>query len=155
MKKVPSAVGEFLAGKRIAVAGVTRGGNAPANAIFRRLRDTGHDVVAVNPNAEEVEGQRCYPDLASIPGAVDGVMVVTHPAISAEIVRQAAERGITKVWFHRSFGDGSVSEEALAECRLRGIAPIVGGCPLMYCGNVDLGHRCFRWWLGLQRRVPV
>ena len=155
MTKIPSSVAEFLAGKRIAVAGVSRAGNQPANAIFRRLRDTGHEVIPINPNATEVEGQRCYPDLASVPGTIDGVMVVTHPSMSAEIVRQASERGITKLWFHRSFGDGSVSGEAIAEAEKRGIEPIVGGCPLMYCGNVDLGHRCFRWWLALQRRVPV
>ena len=82
-------------------------------------------------------------------------MVVTHPAMSAEVVRQASARGVTNVWFHRSFGDGSVSDEAVAECQARGIAPIVGGCPLMYCGNVDVAHRCFRWWLGMQRRVLV
>ena len=70
-------------------------------------------------------------------------------------MRQASERGIERVWFHRSFGDGSVSAEALEECRSRGIEPIVGGCPMMYCGNVDVGHRCFRWLLGLRDRVPA
>jgi uncharacterized protein len=153
--KVPRPVADFLEAKRIAVAGVSRDRNQPANAIFRRLRDTGHEVVPINPKAEEVEGQRCYADLASAPGTIDAVMVVTHPSMSAEVVRQAGERGITRVWFHRSFGDGSVSAEAVAECEARGIAPIVGGCPLMYCGNVDVAHRCFRWWLGMQRRVPA
>ncbi len=154
MANIPNAVAEFLEGKRIAVGGVARGGDQPANFIFRRLRETGHDVVPVNPNATEVEGERCYPDLASIPGTVDGVMIVTHPSISADLVRQASARGIRKVWFHRSFGDGSVSRAALAECEARGITPIVGGCPMMYCGTVDFGHRCFRWWLRMQGRVP-
>ena len=58
------------------------------------------------------------------------------------------------MWFHRSFGEGSVSEAALQACAEFGIEPIVGGCPLMYCGPVDPGHRFFRWWLRLQRRVP-
>ena len=151
---IPPAVAAFLDGKRIVVAGVSRSGNAPGNAIFRRLRETGHEAIAVNPNAPEIEGQKCYPDIQSVPEPIHGVMVVTHPAISVEIARAALERGIRHIWFHRSFGSGSVSPEAIAICRTRGVEPIVGGCPLMYCQPVDPGHRFFRWWLRLQRRVP-
>jgi uncharacterized protein len=61
---------------------------------------------------------------------------------------------VRQVWFHRSFGTGSVSGEAVRECNARRIQCIVGGCPLMYCEPVDLGHRCFRWWLRLRGRVP-
>jgi uncharacterized protein len=155
MSRIPDPVAAFLSGKRIAVAGVSRAGNQPANAIFRKLRDAGYDVVAVNPNATEVEGQKCYADLASVPGAIDGVMVVTHPDVSADLVQQAASRGIRQIWFHRSFGDGSVSADALGECEQLGIEPIVGGCPMMFCAPVDPFHRCTRWFLGLRRRIPT
>ena len=155
MSRIPLAVEAFLSGRRIAVAGVSRGGDQPANAIFRRLRDSGHEVVPVNPKTTEVEGQTCYPDLASVPGTIDGVMVVTHPDASAEVVRQAAARGIRQIWFHRSFGGGSVSVAALRECERQGIEPIVGGCPMMFCAPVDPFHRCMRWFLGLRRRIPA
>lgn len=154
MAELPRSVSAFLKGKRFAVAGVSRSGTLPANAIFRKLRTSGYEVVPVNPNAETVEGERCYPDLASVPGNLDGVVVATHPSVSADIVRQACARGIEHIWFHRSFGGGSVSDAALAECAARGVTPIVGGCPLMYCQPVDPAHRCFRWWLRLRRRVP-
>ncbi len=154
MARIPEAVTEFLSGRRLAVVGVSREAGQPANAVYRRLRDSGYEVFAVNPNATEAEGARCYPDLASIPGAIDGVMIVTHPDVSTEVVRQCAERGVRRVWFHRSFGDGSVSDDAVRECEAHGIACIVGGCPLMYCAPVDLGHRCMRWWLRRQGRVP-
>jgi len=153
-RPLPQTVASFLEGKRIVVAGVSRSGDAPANAIFRRLRDTGHEVIPVNPNASELEGQRCYPDVRSAPGPVHGVMVVTHPDASAAIAKSAIERGIKHIWFHRSFGAGSVSAEAVQVCRAGGVEPIVGGCPLMYCQPVDPGHRFFRFWLRLQRRVP-
>ena len=155
MATIPEPVRQFLAAGRIAVAGVSRAGNQPANAILARLRSIGADAVAVNPNAAEIGGVDCYPDLASVPGTVGSVMVVTHPNVSVEIVRQAAARGVRHVWFHRSVGDGSVSADALRECEAHGIEPIVGGCPMMYCGSVDIAHRCFRWWLGLKKRVPV
>jgi predicted CoA-binding protein len=151
---MPPSVAAFLDGNRIVVAGVSRSGSAPANAILRRLRDTGHSVIPVNPNAAEVEGETCYPDIRSVPGVVDGVMVVTHPSISVAIARAAIERGVKHIWFHRSFGTGSVSPEAVQVCRESGVEPIVGGCPLMYCQPIDPGHRFFRWWLGLQHRIP-
>ena len=155
MDNVPSAVAAFLAGKRFAVAGVSRSGKQPANAVFRKLRDCGFAVVPVNPHAAELEGTVCYPDLASVPGVIDGLLIVTHPAIAADLVRQAGARGISQIWFHRSFGEGSVSDAALQACAELGIRPIVGGCPLMYCQPVDIAHRCFRWWLARQGRVPA
>ena len=151
---VPELIAEFLRGKRIAVAGVSRESGQAANAVYRKLRDSGYETFPVNPNAAEVEGVRCYPSLTAIPGAIDGVIVATHPGVAVELVRQCGERGVPRVWFHRSFGEGSVSEAAIRECEARGIECIVGGCPLMYCEPVDFGHRCMRWWLRRTRRVP-
>ncbi len=155
MARVPAPVAAFLAGKRFAVAGVSREGNLPANAIFRKLKASGYDVVPVNPNAATVEGVPCYPNLAAVPGPLDGLVIAAHPEVAAGLVKQAAARGLAHVWFHRSFGAGSVSDAALAACREAGIEPIVGGCPLMYCAPVDVAHRCFRWWLGWKGRVPA
>jgi predicted CoA-binding protein len=154
MAKVPDPIADFLRGKRFAVAGVSRQAGQAANAVYRKLRDSGYDVFPINPNAAEAEGTRCYPDLLSIPDPIDGVLVATHPSVSVELVRQCAERGVGQVWFHRSFGQGSVSKDAVQECKARGIKCIVGGCPLMYCEPVDFGHRCMRWWLRLQGHVP-
>lgn len=154
MARVPMAVGDFLRGKRIAVAGVSRTGQSAANAVYRKLRDCGYEVVPVNPNATDVEGVPCYPDVGQVPGDLDGVVVATHPAVSADVARQAIGRGVRRIWFHRSFGEGSVSPEAVEACAREGVTCIVGGCPLMYCQPVDLGHRCMRAWLGWRGRVP-
>jgi predicted CoA-binding protein len=154
MSDIPAAVASFLSGKRIAVAGVSRDPTAAANAVFKRLRETGHEVFALNPNADTVEGGPCYRSIGDVPGPVDGLMVVTHPRDAEGVVEEALARGVRRVWFHRSFGEGSVSEAAVAACRAAGVEPIVGGCPLMYCGRIDPAHRAFRWVLRLQRRVP-
>jgi predicted CoA-binding protein len=154
MGKKPIQVVEFLIKRRIAVAGVSRDSRQPANAIYRKLKSAGYQVYAVNPNAAEVEGDTCYPDLHSTPEPVEAVMIVTHPDISAKLVHECADLGIRHVWLHRSFGQGSVSEEAVAECERRNINCLVGGCPMMYCEPVDVGHRCMRWVLNLQHRLP-
>jgi hypothetical protein len=153
MRAIPQSVAAFLEGRRIAVAGVSRHANQPANAIFRRLRDAGHEVVPINPRAPEAEGVHCYPDLAAVPGPLDGVVIVTPPDASAAIVRQCRDRGVRRVWMHRSFGSGSVSDEAVRECVAAGIDCIAGGCPMMFCEPIDVGHRCMRWWLQHQGRV--
>ena len=58
------------------------------------------------------------------------------------------------VWLHRSFGQGSVSKDAVEYCREHDISCIAGGCPLMYCRPVDPGHACMRWVLNLVGGLP-
>lgn len=143
---------EFLAQERIAVAGVSRTEQDTANLIFRKLRETGHQVFPVNPNARTVEGVNCYPDLKSIPGGVDGVVIVTRPDITEQVVRDAAQAGVKRVWMHdNTFMGGSVSGEAVAFCEEKGITVIAGACPMMY---LDFGHKCMRWMLGMMGRLP-
>ena len=154
MAKTPESVATFLRGRRIAVAGVSRQSGQAANAVFRKLRTAGYEVFPINPNASEVEGVRCYDAVRAVPGPLDGVVIATASDTAIEIVRQCREHGVRQVWFHRSFGNGSVSEEAVGECQAYGINCIVGGCPLMFCEPVDVGHRCMRWWLQRQGRVP-
>lgn len=154
MVKIPDTVAEFLRGRRIAVAGVSRQSTQAANAVFRKLRDSGYEVFPINPKSPQVEGVTCYPEIGAVPVQLDGVVIATPPDVSVQVVRDCSDHGVRRVWFHRSFGSGSVSEEAVRECDARGIDCIVGGCPLMFCEPVDFGHKCMRWWLQRQGRVP-
>ena len=154
MSRLPQQVSEFLNNRNVGVAGVSRDPKQPANTVYRKLRTSGYRVFAINPNTNQVEGDPCYPDIRSIPETVDAVVIATHPNTAVQIVRECADLGIQQVWFHRSFGEGSVSEEAVRECEKRGITCLIGGCPMMYCEPVDFGHRCMRWILKLNRRVP-
>lgn len=146
---------EFLEQRRIAVVGVSRSGSEAANIIYRKLRDTGYEVFAVNPNTETVEGDPSYPLLSAIEGGVDVVVIATHPDVTPDVVRDCAASGARRVWMHRAFGPGSVSDEAIALCHEHGIDVIPGGCPMMYLDNADLGHRCMRWILGKMGKLPV
>ena len=156
MPTADAAIADFLAQKRIAVAGVSRepGGKHGGNIVYKRLKERGYQVFAVNPNADTVEGDPCFHDLASIPGGVDAVVIATTPAVAPSVARECAELGITRVWMHRSFGGGSVSVEAHELCRGHGIACIAGGCPLMYGPTSDGGHRVMRFFAGLFGQLP-
>src|SRR6187549_3123771 len=93
---------EFLDQKRIAVAGVSRNQNhhPVGNLIYRRLKNSGHDMFAVNPNMQNYEGDRCYSDIQSIPGGVDAVVIITRPEITEQIVKDCHEAGVRRVWIH-------------------------------------------------------
>ena len=151
-------VHEFLAQKRIAVAGVSRNNSRHpvGNLIYHRLKKTGHDVFAVNPHMQTFEGDRCYPDVGSIPGGVDGVVIVTRPEVTEGIVHDCSDAGIRRVWMHQSVGKGSsVSPKAVEYCRQHDISVIAGACPMMYGDGVDPGHRCMRWILRLTGGLPT
>ena len=145
MQPIREAASEFLANKRVAVTGVSRTPKTHgSNNVYRRLRERGYDVFAVNPNAQEVEGDPTYPDLRSIPGGVDAVVIGTRPEIAEHTMRECAELGIEHVWMHRGPGAGSVSAAATDYGRQQSITVIDGGCPLMFDPTADLGHKVMR-----------
>ncbi len=154
MSTLQTKVDDFLAQKRIAVAGVSRTNKSEAaNSIYRKLRDEGYEVFAVNPRAENVEGDVCYASLKDVPGEIDGVVISVPPKATEELVHECAEVGIKRVWMHRSFAGGSVSQEAVDFCNENDISVIAGACPMMYC-SPDFAHKCMHWVMGVFGKLP-
>jgi uncharacterized protein len=152
---IKEAASEFLAHRRVAVTGVSREPqNHGSNVVYRRLRERGYEVFAVNPNADVLEGAPSYHDLHAIPGGVEAVVIGTRPEIAEETMRECAELGIEHVWMHRGPGAGSVSEEAAEYGREHGITVIDGGCPCMFDPTADLGHKVMRFVFTLNGNVP-
>jgi predicted CoA-binding protein len=155
MVTVPEAAAEFLARKRIAVTGVSRNPQGHgSNAVYKRLRARGYQVFAINPNADEAEGDRCYHDLKSVPGGVEAVVIGTRPETAEATMRECADLGIGQVWMHRSFGTGSVCDAATVYGREHGIRVIDGGCPLMFDPTADIGHKVMRFVFTRTGKVP-
>ncbi len=155
MTPIKQAAAEFLDHKRIAVTGVSSHPQGHgSNTVYQRLRASGYDVFAVNPNADEVEGDTCYHDLRSIPDGVDAVVIATRPEHAVATMTECAELGINHVWMHRGPGKGSVSHRATAHGREHGITVIDGGCPLMFDPTADFAHKCMKAVLTLTRKVP-
>jgi uncharacterized protein len=158
MQTLDNKVQDFLAQKRVAVAGVSRDNSRHpvGNLIYQRLKSTGHEVFPVNPHLETFGGDACYADVTSIPGGVDGVVVITRPDATERIVRQCGEAGIKRVWMHQSLAKSqtSVSPAAVQYCQEHGISVIAGACPMMYGPGADFGHKCMRWMLGITGGLP-
>ena len=155
MVSVKEAASTFLSNKRIAVTGVSRKPQGHgSNAVYKRLRDRGYEVFAVNPNADEVEGDRCYHDLRDIPGGVEAVVIATRPETAEATIHECADLGIKQAWMHRAFGDGSVCDEATVYGRQHGMTVIDGGCPLMFEPTADVGHKLIRFVCTRNGKVP-
>jgi len=152
---VKQAASAFLANKRMAVTGVSRNPKGHgSNIVYQRLRERGYEVFAVNPNADEVEGDPCYHDLGSIPGGVDAVVIGTRPETAETTMHECADLGIKHVWMHRLYGGGSVSDAATGYGRQQGITVIDGGCPLMFNPTADVGHKAMRVMFTMTGKVP-
>ena len=99
MATMKEAASAFLANRRVAVTGVSRheGGMAATLSTSVCARAATYEVFAGNPR--EVEGDPCYPDLRSIPGGVDAVVIGTRPERVEQTIRECKELGIE---FNRS-----------------------------------------------------
>lgn len=135
----------FLQLKSIAVLGYSSEGNQPANAIYKKLKENGCQVFAVNPKAEQIKDVPCYPDVNAIPEPVQGAVLCTPSSASEQAVKNCAERNISQVWMHTGMGPGSYDPVAFETAKKLGLEVIPGGCPMMYV-KPDIFHKCMGWF---------
>ena len=151
MSKIDTLVQDFLAQKKIAVVGVSDKRETGCNLGYRKFKEAGYNVYAVNPHLTTFEGAPCYPDLKSIPEKPEAVFILANPKVTDQIVQQCVDLGIQHVWMHCLMGTKpglaasmtSVSPDAVRLCRENGIAVIPGTCPNQFL-NPDFGHALMR-----------
>lgn len=145
-----AAVEGFLAQRRIAVVGVSRGGKKFGNLAYRALRERGYSVVPIHPEAESLEGDVCAPSLGALPEPVGGVLVVVPPAAAEKVVDEAAAAGIRHVWLQQ----GSSSAKAVEIARERGMNVVAGECIMMFTEPVKSIHGFHRWLWKVLGKLP-
>jgi hypothetical protein len=129
------AIQGFLDQKHLAFVGVSRKSKAFPNAVYRHMRDAGYELVPVNPQAETIEGDRCYATVGDVPDPVDGVVVMVNREAAVGVVRECIDRGVKRIWLHRGLGSpGAMSDEALRLCQENDVEVVAGACPLMFVG---------------------
>jgi len=151
MAKIENLVDDFLAQKKIAVVGVSDEREAGCNLGYRKFKDSGYTVFAVNPRISTYEGDPCYPDLKSVPEKPDAVFILASPKVTDQIVQQCVDLGVQRVWMHCLMGTKpglaanmtSVSQSAVQMCHENGIAVIPGSCPNQFL-KPDIGHALMR-----------
>ena len=108
----------------IAVVGASRDPEKYGHRVYRDLKEAGYTVYPINPSTAVILGDRCYPDLKSLPVKPDVVNLVVPPEVTEEVVKACRELGITKVWMQ----PGSESEKAIQFCEANGIDVVYGVC---------------------------
>ncbi len=150
MNTYEQKVSEFLNQKIIAIAGVSRNPQGSVgNPIYKKFKDNGYNIYPINPNADVIEGDKCFPNLKSVPERVEAVFIATNPKVSVDVVQQCIEAGVKTIWFHRSMGNGSFSEEAAKLGEEKGLTVIGSGCPMMFIKNADFGHKMMGFFMKL------
>jgi predicted CoA-binding protein len=151
MSEIDTLVKDFLANEKIAVVGVSDQRETGCNLAYRKFKENGYAVSAVNPRISSFEGDPCYPDLKAIPDKPEAVFILTNPKITDDVVQQCVDLGIKHVWMHCMMGTKpglvasmtSVSQDAVQVCRDNGIAVIPGSCPNQFL-KPDPGHAMMR-----------
>lgn len=154
MSTLKEAAERFLSLEKLAVAGVSSKKKDSANYIYEKLKKAGKQVYAINPNAKEVEGDPCYPNLSAAPVKIDGVVIGTHPKATLSVIEECVALGIKHVWIHKAFDNGSYNEAAEKLCRENGIELIPAACPMMFVKPVDFAHKCIKWILLNTGKIP-
>jgi predicted CoA-binding protein len=147
-------VREFLARRRIALAGLSRDPKDFSRLLFREMCQRGYDMVPLNPAAAELEGRRCFARVQEISPPPDGVLLMTAPRETERVVRDCAEAGVRRVWMHRGGGQGAVSQDAAEYCCQQRIRLVEGYCPLMFLSQTSFVHRVHGFILKLLKRYP-
>ncbi len=143
-------IDDFLAQRTLAIVGVSRKTEKFGCTVYRELKAKGYKVFPVNPHAEEVLGDRCYPNLGALPEPVGGVVIVVPPAETERVVQDAAAAQIRRVWMQQ----GAESEAALRFCKDNGMSVVSGECIMMFAQPVGFGHGLHRWVWGLLGKLP-
>lgn len=131
----------FFASKRLAFVGVSRNPQDFSRQLLKELRLRGYDVVPVNPAADEIDDLPAAKAVRDVAPPADAVLVMTPPAASEAVVREAADAGVPLVWLHRGAGQGAVSDAAVEAGRARGLKMVVGECPFMFLPDTGFVHR--------------
>lgn len=144
-------VEEFVKQKRIAVVGVSSNPKKFGTSCYSHLKERHYKVIPVNLHASEIGGEKCYPDLLSIPQKPDAALIVVPKAETEKVVKQAFKAGINFLWIQQN----SETKAALDFCKANNIKVISGECIMMFTEPVKSLHRFHRFINKIARKLPA
>jgi predicted CoA-binding protein len=121
-------INDFIEAQPIAIAGVSRNPKKFGYTVFKELKDKGMKVVPVNPDADQIMGEKCFASVKDLPDEIKGVIILTKKDKTASVVEESKTRGIKHIWIQQM----ADSKEALDELKGTDINFITGECILMH-----------------------
>lgn len=143
-------IDDFISQHTLAIIGVSRKANKFGNIAFKELKAKGYQFYLVHPSGEVIEGERSYTSLKDLPAKVGGVLVSVPPAKAEEVVREAHEEGIYRIWLQQ----GAESRATIQYCQQNGMSVIHGQCILMFAQPLTFFHKPHRWVMQLLGQLP-
>lgn len=131
---------DFISSKKIAIVGMSRSEKKFGNMACRELRSKGYDIFPVHPEAKEIEGIACYPNLQALDGKVDALWIAIPPKNVPLVLEEAAKIGLKKIWLQQ----GAWSKEVQNSIDQLGLQVISKKCILMYAPPVRSFHKFHR-----------
>ena len=138
-------INNFLASKKMVVAGVSRNEKKFGKAIYDHLLKNDFDITPINPNTTEINGKQCYPDIKSIPENFENLYIVTPKSQTKEIVEQALEKGVKRIWIQQM----SETKEVIKLIEDAGVELIAKKCMFMFVEPVESIHKFHKFFKNL------
>jgi predicted CoA-binding protein len=130
----------FISSKRIAVVGLSRSGKKFGNLACKELISRGYEIFAMHPGAMEIDGLTCYPNLKSLEGKAESLLISIPPANVIPVLEEAVQTGLKNIWLQQ----GSWSKEVQQTVDRLGLAVVSKKCILMYAPPVTSVHKFHR-----------
>jgi len=143
-------INEFFNMPSIAIAGVSTNKKKFGYTVFKELKNKGLNVLPVNPFAETIDGEKCYPNVKSLPSDTKAVVVLTAKNKTGHVVKDAIEAGISHLWIQQ----WSETPEAIRFASEHGIKLITKKCVLMFAGEAHGVHKFHKVLLKIFGMLP-
>jgi predicted CoA-binding protein len=140
----------FLQPKRFAIAGVSRDPKKFGRMVFNDLKKYGYTLYPINPNLQELEGEKVYQTVGDLPGDVKHLLIATGKKDTDEVLRQAIKKGITHVWVQQ-MSETPDTPKIAAESDVRLISK---KCIYMFADPVKGIHNFHKCIMGVFGRLP-
>jgi len=145
---------DFLAQKRIAMVGVSRNPRETSHVLFKEFLSHGYDMVAVNPNATEINGWSSFARVEDVTPVPDAVLLMTSQAVTEDLLHEW-NTGIRRIWIYGTNGKSKVSPLATSQLRNTGVTVIDGECPFMFLNDTGGIHRFHGFVRKIFRSYPA
>jgi len=142
---------QFLSPKKMAIAGVSRNPKKFGATVFKELKEKGFELYPVNPNADEIQGVKCYKSVAELPGDVKHLFIVTPKKSTETAAEDAITKGMEMIWIQQQ----SDTPEAVEVIKAAGIPLIHKKCILMFADPVKGPHKFHRFLVKIVGMYPT
>ncbi len=134
------SIQDFINCKRIAIVGCSSTGRKFGNSAYKELKQRGYQVFPVHPTENEIDGDKCFPNLTALRGEIDAVLISVSSKYVELILNEAASIGIKNIWIQQ----GAESNQAIDAANRLGLNFVSKKCILMYAPPVNSLHKFHR-----------